>query len=80
MPALVGEGADLAAETTEQARQNALEATSTINEEMDIEDEPAHNSYTTMAVVDGIVIPSSVCYLLLNYFIKINGDYIALCL
>ena len=81
VPELLGEDAELAAEAAEQARQNALE---TANQEMDIDDPPAHAasaSYTTMAVVDGIVISSSVCYLFLNYSIRTDCYiYIALCL
>jgi hypothetical protein len=78
VPELVGEDADLAAEAAEQARRNALE---TANQEMDIDDPPAHASYTTMAVVDGIVISSSVCYSFLNYSIRADCYiYIALCL
>ena len=72
VPALVGEGADLAAEAAEQARQTAFEAGSEIDDDMSIDDQPAHNSYTTMAVVDGIVISPSVCYLFVHCFVKTN--------
>ena len=78
VPELLGEDADLAAEAAEQARQNALE---TANQEMDIDNSPANASYTTMAVVDGIVISSSVCYSFLSYSIRTDCHiYIALCL
>ena len=56
VPALSGdsEDADMAAEAAEQ-RENSPAAT---DEEMDVDDR--NDSYTTMAVVDGIVIPSPV--------------------
>ena len=78
VPELLREDADLAAEAAEQARRNALE---TANQEMDIDNSPANASYTTMAVVDGIVISSSVCYSFLSYSIRTDCYiYVALCL
>ena len=79
VPALVVEGANLPAEADEQARQNTSEAASAVNEEMNIDNPPACDSYTAMAVVDGIVISSSVCYLPLYYLSKLIA-IIALCL
>jgi hypothetical protein len=55
VPALSGEDADMAAEAAEQARENSPAAT---DEQMDVDNR--NDSYTTMAVVDGIVIPSPV--------------------
>jgi hypothetical protein len=57
VPALVGDNANLAAEAAEQARQNAMHTASDTDQEMDDPNE----SYTTMAVVDGICIPSQHC-------------------
>ena len=57
VPALVGENADLAAEAAEQAREDAVHAASSVDQEM----ADPNISYTTMAVVDGIVITSQHC-------------------
>jgi hypothetical protein len=73
VPALVGEGAELAAE---QARQTASHS-SIADQEM--ADNNSNNSYTTMVVVDGIVISPPVCSLSLNQFC-ITVHYLALCL
>ena len=64
VPALVGEGADLAAEAAQEARQHALQSASTTDQEMDVDSPSAHTSYTTMVVVDGILISPPVCMLL----------------
>jgi hypothetical protein len=77
VPALVGEHADLAAEAAEQARQNALRAGSTADQEVAI-NYPT-NSYTTMAVVDGIVISPPVHNLTFTQFTMANYC-LALCL
>jgi hypothetical protein len=77
VPALVGEHADLAAEAAEQARQNALHAGSTADQEVSI-NYPT-NSYTTMAVVDGIVISPPVHNLTFTQFTMANCC-LALCL
>lgn len=77
VPALVGEHADLAAEAAEQARQNAFHAASTADQDMAI-DYPT-NSYSTMAVVDGIVISPPVHNLTFTQFTMANY-YLALCL
>ena len=58
VPALVGEGAELAAE---QARQTASHSASIADQEM--ADNNPNNSYITMVVVDGIVISPPVCNL-----------------
>jgi CxC5 like cysteine cluster associated with KDZ transposases len=55
VPVLVGENAELAAEVAEQAREDALHADFSGDEEMAFND-----SYVTMAVVDGIVISAPV--------------------
>ena len=57
VPAYVGENADLAAEDAEQAREAALHTASNPDQEM----ADPNISYTTMAVVDGIVISSQNC-------------------
>ena len=57
VPAYVGENADLAAEDAEQAREAALHAASNSDQEM----ADLNISYTTMAVVNGIVIFSQHC-------------------
>ena len=57
VPALVGENAESAAEAAEQAREDAVHAASNPDQEMADPDV----SYTTMAVVDGIVISSQQC-------------------
>jgi hypothetical protein len=59
VPELVGENADLASQAAEQARDNALHAASNTDQEM--ADNDPNGSYTTMAVVDGIVISSQHC-------------------
>ena len=59
VPALNGEDADMAAKSGEQARENAQDiASAIIDEEMDVDD--LNDSYTTMTVVDGIVISSPI--------------------
>ena len=58
VPALVGEDADLAAQAAEQARENALNVANT---DQDMADNDLNCSYTTMAVVDGILISSQHC-------------------
>ena len=57
VPALVEENADLAADAAEQAREDAVHAASNPDQEM----ADPNVSYTTMAVVDGIVISSQHC-------------------
>ena len=59
VPVLVGENAHLAAQAGEQARENALCAASNTDQEM--ADNDPTGSYTTMAVVDGIVISAQHC-------------------
>jgi hypothetical protein len=57
VPALVRENADLAAEAAKQAREDAVHAASNPDQEM----ADPNVSYTTMAVVDGIVITLQHC-------------------
>jgi len=59
VPALAGEDADIAAEAAEQARENVLHAAADDDQEMDIDEQ--NYSYTTMAVVDGIVMSPPHC-------------------
>ena len=54
VPALVGENADSATEAAEQARQDAVHAAFNADQEM----ADPNVLYTTMTVVDGIVISS----------------------
>ena len=61
---LVGEGADLAAAASAQARQTASVSASIADQEM--VDNESSNNYTTMVIVDGIVISPPVCNLSLN--------------
>ena len=78
VPALGGENADIATEAAEQARKNGQHAASAVtDEEMDVDD--LNDSYTTMAVVDGIVISLPVCTLKFQ-LITIANIVLALCL
>ena len=76
VPALVREDADLAAEAAEQARQNALHAAS----DQEMADNDPNVSYTTMAVVDGIIISSPVYNFDFFNDFTIADCYLALCL
>jgi hypothetical protein len=76
VPALIGENAGLAAEAAEQVQENAIHAASVVDQEMDVD---LNGSYTTMAVVDGIVISPPV-YNLNFQLIAITDLCLALCL